>query len=351
MAAPKWLLIETFGERPEPSVIAVGRSPKRFVPLENIVHHRTTLAETKRAITAVTVEHTTIDQVSGDRSRRTIAVPLAISASRLHGLMVWSGSPDEVVPPRDPAGAWLFDLTEDTSLRSDDLLTVYGIPPEQHPEQRIQSIAGVYSAPLISNHRDEGTALARIVRPEDGQETQSLWTLTSPDGQLRALHYSCRQMSETGPDGIVHHLVRGITHDIGPATGNPVAPPSNTLDDRVMDSIADDGAYRAIVNPTTLRLLRWVGPSLPRLAWQALPGQPLPAVHPDDIAAARALLDSAQREQSTGHIRMRALDGAWLRLEVRAKPIDLDPSTTAALVTLRPTSDSGSPQSPADQRD
>ncbi|UGT59878.1 GAF domain-containing protein [Nocardia asteroides] len=351
MAAPKWLLIETFGEQPEPSVIAVGRSPKRFVPLENIVRHRTTLAETKRAIAAVTVEHTTIDQVSADRSRRTIAVPLAISSSRLHGLMVWSGSPDEAVPPRDPAGAWLFDLTEDTSLRSDDLLTVYGIPLEQHPDQRIQSIAGVYSAPLISNHRDEGTALARIVRAQDGQETQSLWTLTRPDGQLRALHYSCRQMSEPGLDGTVHNLVRGITHDIGPATDNPAAPPSSTLDNRVLDGIAADGDYHAIVNPTTLRLLRWVGPPLPRLAWQGLPGQPAPAVHPDDIVSARALFDGPHRERSTGHVRMRALDGSWLTLEVSAKPIDLDLSTTAALVTLRPTGNSGTPQSPADGQD
>ncbi|MFC3961639.1 GAF domain-containing protein [Nocardia jiangsuensis] len=341
--AAKWLLIETFGGRHEPTVIALGHTPKKFVPLGNIVRHHVTLAETRRAITELTIEQSTIDRISEDGSRRTIAVPLTISAPRLHGLMVWCGRPDEEVPARDLAGAWLFDLTEDTSLRSDDLLTVYGIPADQHAEQRQQSIAGVYSAPLVSNHRDEGTALARIVRAEDGQETQSLWTLTRPDGQQRALHYSCRQMTKPGPDGTPHHLIRGITHDIGPATDNPTAPSSDTLDHRVMDRIAADGKHHAIVNPATLRLLRWIGPPLPRLAWQALPGQPAPAIHPDDIPTARAVLDGSPH----GQIRMRALDGSWLTLDISAKPIDLDRSTTAALVTLRPTTGPGNPASPA----
>jgi len=34
----KWLLVETFGLKLEPSIIAIGSVPKKMLPLESVLH-------------------------------------------------------------------------------------------------------------------------------------------------------------------------------------------------------------------------------------------------------------------------------------------------------------------------
>ncbi|GAB2709359.1 GAF domain-containing protein [Nocardia thraciensis] len=335
MTDAKWLLIETFGGGTPPSVIAMARKIKPFVPLHQILNHRVGLREAHRALDDIDADRVPIDRISDDGRRRTIAVPLAISPTRLHGVMLWSGHPNAEVPPRDPAGAWVFNLDDSTDTRSDDVLALLGVPPDRRPALRRHSIADVFGSPFIINPGDQLMALARLVRAEHGTNTQSLWGLRHPCGELRALHYSCRQLTETDSDGTVRKMLRGITYDIGPATDIPAAPPPALLEHRVLDAVAADGEYRAIINPRTLHLLQWIGPPMPGIAWQALAAQPAPALHPDDIDAARAMIDGLREGRTSGRIRVRALDGTWATLDARATLIALDHDTTAALVALR----------------
>ncbi|WP_280265252.1 GAF domain-containing protein [Nocardia wallacei] len=337
MAEAKWLLIETFGGGTPPSVIAMGRNIKPFMPLDRILHNRIGLTEARRALDDIAADHVPIDRISTDGRRRTIAVPVAISPTRLHGVMLWSGHPDTEVPPRDPAGAWVFNLDDSTDTRSDDLLDLLGVPPSQRCALRRHSIADVFGSPFVVNTGDQLMALARLVRAEHGTNTQSLWALRHPGGELRALHYSCRQLTETGTDGTTRKMLRGITYDIGPATDIPTAPPPAILEHRVLEAVAAEGEYRAIIHPRTLHLLQWIGPPMPGIAWQGFAAQPAPALHPDDIDAARAMVDGLRDGRTSGRIRVRALDGTWTALDARATLIALDHDTTAALVTLRHT--------------
>ncbi|WP_405164754.1 DUF5593 domain-containing protein [Nocardia sp. NBC_01499] len=335
------MLLEMFDDR-RPTVIAVGRSPKKFVPLDRIINHRLTLSETKAAIAEVAVTYQQVDRISSDGSRRTVAVPLLISAQRLHGVMVWSGPPNEALPQRDPAGAWYFNITEGTSTRSDDLLDLMGIPVEERDAIREHSIAAVFADPLTPNYNEQGTALARIVRADEGQETQQVWTIRRPDGELRGAHYSCRMVHKTGSGGNVERLLRGITHDIGPATETAVAPPPIILEHRVLAVAADDGEYRVIMNTRTLQMLRWMGPPMPGIAWEALEDEPAPAIHPDDVAVARVMSDGLRAGRTAGRVRVRSLDGGWTALAAKAVLMPLDQSTTAALVTIRLADPNGS---------
>ncbi|WP_232535334.1 GAF domain-containing protein [Nocardia terpenica] len=339
--ATKWLLLEMFEGR-RPTVIAVGRSPKKFLPLDRIINHRLTLSEAKAAIAEAAASYRQVDRISSDGSRRTVVVPLPISRQRLHGVMLWSGPPSDALPPRDRAGAWYFNITTGTSTRSDDLLDLMGFSPEEYDAVREHSIAAVFADPLTPNYSEQGTALARIVRAEQGQETQQVWTIRRPDGELRAAHFSCRMVHEPGPDGDIQRLLRGITHDIGPATETPVAPPPTILEHRVLEASADDGEYRVIMNTRTLQMLRWIGPPMPGIAWEALEGEPSPAIHPDDIAVARVMSDGLREGRTAGRVRVRALDGSWTALDTKAVLMLLDQSTTAALVTIRLAEPNGS---------
>ncbi|WP_433733279.1 GAF domain-containing protein [Nocardia sp. CA-129566] len=336
MAAVKWLLIELFGGKggKPMSVIGWGRTPKNFVPLDQILRHRTTLAQARDAIADAITGHGRIDRVSADGSRRTIAVPLAISPDRLHGVMLWCGDPRDQVPPRDPAGAWYFNYTEGTSTRSDDLLDLYGITREGRSDIYRHSIADVFTQ-VHANLTDQSEALARIVREEIGTETQQIWTVRRDDGELRAAHFSCRLLEELSTAGERQVVLRGITHDIGPADDIPAAPPPTILEHRVLEAAAEEGEYRGIVNLRTLRLLRWMGTPAPGIAWQGLTGQPAPAIHPDDLPTATAMATGLRHGRTSGEVRVRTLDGGWTRLHIKAALMMLDESTTAALVTVR----------------
>lgn len=334
--ATKWLMLETFGGR-KPSVIYLGRAVKRFVELDRVVSNRRTLQEVDAAITDAAATFRQVDRMSADGSRRTVVVPILVSPTRLHGVIVWSGPSGEPLPQRDPAGAWVFDIARSIDTRSDEVLALLGIPPEQWPGMRWHSIANVFSAPFTVNRDDLSTALARLVRAEHGVETQSQWAaVRRPDGERRALHYSCRIVGEPDAGGRTRMLIRGITYDVGPASEVLAAPPQTTLADRVLEASVASGEYRAIINPRTLHLLQWQGLPMPGVAWQALAGQPEPALHPDDIGAARALCRGLGDDGiTTGLVRVRGLDESWVVVYVRAARIALDEFTTASLITVR----------------
>lgn len=334
MATPRWIVAEWFEPHADPSVIAVGHSVKRFVPLDRILTGQYTLKEARNAIAEVGVTYQRVERISG--RHRTIVVPLRISPDRLHGVMMWSGRVDEPVPPRSPAGAWCFDTHHSIDTRSDDLLAALGIPSDEWDSMRQHSIASVFSSPFTVNHDDQRAVLARLVRAVHGTDTQSLWAaVRGSDGDLRALHYSCRQLDEPDSRGKIHQLVRGITYDIGPAAEVPTVPEPTTVAHQILEASAADGRFRAIVNPQTLHLLQWQGPPMPGIAWQAYVDQPRPALHPDDLGQARAMAVSLHERDATGRLRVRALDGTWVALDVQAAAMPLDGKTTAALVTVQ----------------
>src|ERR1019366_6823207 len=178
-------------------------------------------------------------------------------------------------PARDLAGAWYFNLTKDLTVRSDDLLDLYGVPPADRQNER--RIAEMF-ARLITNS-DEAAALAVMVRSRPGDEHQATWGIRRPDGQLRAGNFAARVIAEpAGEAGQTEILIRGITHDIGAAEETPSAPPRMVLAQQVIAAEAVPGKHRAIINLRRLNLMRWVDDPMPGVAWQLDAEQP-PAIH------------------------------------------------------------------------
>lgn len=282
----RWLLVETFGARPAPTLIAVGSTPKKMITLAAVLGRGHHLELVQAAVAQATTAGTSVELHASERARRAIAIPLSTFAGQVHGAFVWVGAPNEAPPERDPAGAWHFNLTTDTIGGSPELLDLYGVAPEHRQTERATAEA---FERLILN-ADASAALAKIVRSQPGEEHQAVWGIRRDDGKLRAGHFSCRAVEETHA-GQRHVVLRGITHDIGPAEQTPAAPPPPVLEQRLIESLAEPGAYRALVNLKTFRILRCIDDPMPELAWRHTPATPTPErwIHPNDQAVAEKL--------------------------------------------------------------
>lgn len=328
----KWLLVETFGLKLEPSIIAVGSVPKKMLPLESVLHRGPNLDLVQQLVADATIGSAQRLAEARTHSRRGIAIPLRAFTGVIHGAFVWVGGAHEDPPRRDIAGAWHFNLTTDTIGGSNELLDLYGVRPEHRQTERATAEA---FERLIPN-ADASAALALLVRSRPGDEHQAVWGVRRDDGDVRAGHLSCRAVIEEH-DGEPQVVLRGITHDIGPAEQTPAAPPPPVLEQRVLESMAEPGTYRALVNLKTLRILRWIDNPIPGLAWRHLPGAsiPEPWIHPDDEGVARDLSQGLSHGHSEGTLRLADSDGGWLAIHVVANIVLLDQHTTAGLFTMR----------------
>ncbi|WP_132119083.1 GAF domain-containing protein [Actinocrispum wychmicini] len=333
MADRRWLLIEVFGGEPpdrEPTVIGIGSTPKRMVPLASVLGRGRYLDDVRALVVRVVGAGQVVQSTSSDGRRRMIGKPLVSYAGRVHGVYAWLGDLEEEPPSRDPAGAWYFNLTTDKIAGSDDLLDLYGVAPEDRRTQRLTAEA---FGRLVTN-ADESAALALIVQSRPGAEHQATWTVRRDDGQLRAANFACRAVAEVGENGDVEVVLRGITHDIGPAESTPSAPPLMVLAQRVLAAEREPGTHRAIVNLHTLTLLRWIDDPMPGVAWE-LDAEHPPAIHPDDLVVAKRMSAGlANSARVSGHLRLRSVTGTWLKVAVTANLMLLDQHTTAALVTI-----------------
>ncbi|MGW4327341.1 GAF domain-containing protein [Nocardia sp. NPDC004573] len=328
----KWILLECFSGAPG-LVIAVGSAPKSFVPLTNIVRNPASLADAETAMRQACATGMPVAWASGDGRRTVRAEPLLIAPRKTHAVRLWVGPRQEVVAAADPMGAWHFDLTTNRSVRSIDLLDLYGVAPQDRAAEL--AIAGAFTR-LVTN-RDESEALAKIVNSAPGTEHQAVWTIRRDDGALRAGHFACRIVTELDDAGERHVLLRGVTQDIGAATAVSAAPPPTILEYAVLEAATEPGEYRAIVNLRSLRLIRWIGPPMPEIAWEDLPGQPRPQIHPDDLATAKTMSRELARHRTEGAVRLRRLDGGWQPVRIRAALMALDQHTTAGLATVTAT--------------
>lgn len=326
----RWLLIETFGGVHSPSVIGLGSTPKRMVPLETVLARGHRLDLVKQLVHQAV---RTAEPVLGSTRGRAIAVPLKAFTGNVHGVWVWTGRIDEQPPRRDIAGAWHFNLATDVIGGSDELLDLYGVAPaDRHRERYTAEAFG-----RLTPNFDVTKALALLVRSTPGDEHQAVWTVRRDDGQLRAGHLSTRAVLEVN-NGAEEVVLRGITHDIGPADDTPAAPPPVILEQRVLESTAEPGTYRALVNLKSLKIIRWIDEPPYELGWELKVGRTQPWIHPDDEPAARRLSDLMRSGRATGELRLRGAAGQWVDTHIVANIVLLDQHTTAGLFTMRPAS-------------
>ncbi|WP_394617382.1 GAF domain-containing protein [Lentzea sp. JNUCC 0626] len=333
--AADWLLVETFGgARREPTLLAIGDTPKNMVSIRSVLGRGPFVADVLGVIARAVESGESIEVRTTTGKRRVIAHPLLSYGGLSHGAHVWVGPWDEEPPPCTPAGAWHINLTRHVSSRSDDLLELYGTSPDAWRNEH--DLAELFAYQRLQTNSDEAKALALIVNAKAGAEHAATWTVNRGDGVRRAVHFACRCVEVATTGGRSELVVRGITHDIGPAESVPAAPPSMPvlLAQQVLAAEATPGRWRAIVDLRTMRLLKWLDNPMPGVAWTLGASHP-PAVHREDLRSAVTMSrELASSGRAMAVLRLRGEDGGWLAVAVSAALMALDQHTTAALVTL-----------------
>lgn len=311
-----WLLVETFGDQ-APSIIGTGNRPRRWATLDKLRNKD----QIREILASDSPEPVDLTLANGRRRLR--VDPLRTFDGTQHGAWVWSAASDEEPPAHDLAGAWYFNFTTDAIGGSSDLLDIYRQPPEERHQQRRTAEAFT----RLATNDDVADAFAIIVKSGVGAEHQAVWTVHCDDGEDIAAHFSCRSVRAANGDIVL----RGVTHDLGPATSTEAASGPVALERRVLDAVAEPGTCRALVNIRTGNVIRWEDPPPQELDWTSLEHS---LVHPDDEGLLKALHDGLTDGRSEQTLRLHTTNGSDAAYRVVAYPVLLDADTTAAFWTI-----------------
>lgn len=323
--AQDWLLIETLGA--EPTVVAVGRQPKKMVPLPVILHRNRYLPAIVEAINRTVAEKRPVTEPISGADRVIITHPLVLPTGETHGLHLWFGSTSETPPDRPIAGTWAWNIATGGTTLDEGCLHVNGITQGQPGE--VQNIAESFQ--YIEPNPDEADALAKLVTSQPGEYHCATWDGKGDDGLARRVHFCARICTDPGSS---QNIVRGLNINVGsPGPAKPEQRPI-ILAQQLLAAVAEPGTHRALVDLRNFTLLKWVDEPMPNLAWQHDPSGES-RIHPDDLQKAKDMARGLRYGRTEDTLRLRSVDGGWILVRATANLALLDERTTAALVTLR----------------
>ncbi|MBE5465011.1 MULTISPECIES: GAF domain-containing protein [Mycobacteroides] len=329
--AQDWLLIETLGA--EPTVVAVGRQPKKMVPLPVILHRNRYLPAIAEVITRTVTEKLPITEPISGADRVIITQPLVLPSGEAHGLQLWFGSTSETPPERPIAGTWAWNIVTGGTTLDEGCLHVNGITNGKPGE--VQNIAESFQ--YIEPNPDEADALAKLVTSAPGEYHCATWDGKGDDDLPRRVHFCARICTDPVSS---QNIVRGLNINVG--TPGPAKPEQRPiiLAQQLLAAVAEPGTHRALVDLRSFTLLKWVDDPMPNLAWQYDPSDE-PRIHPEDLEKAKTMARGLRYGRTEDVIRLRSSEGDWLRVQATANLALLDQHTTAALVTLRAVESAG----------
>lgn len=323
-----WLLIETFDENRDPTIVSEGKSPKPFMKLSRMFSDDR-LATIRSVITGLRRTREPLDTEYGDR--RIIAHPLVVEG-RMHAVWLVSVPLGMEPPPvHNDAGAWIIDLTTYTALGSQEWAAMADLPPEHRGQER--HIGAMFDQ-VVMKDGGESRALSLIETKTVGAGYQGDWIVERRDGSQWRAHFSLRILDvERG--GEVHRCSVGVSQNLGEVVQD--GPQSLVhLEGHYLRMARAEGEHAAIVSLRTLNFIRWVTAASDRIAWKGVAGEPAPAIHPDDLGEAILLMRRAESiGRSEGQVRVMGIDGEYLSADVVIEPVTLEGGVHAAFVLIR----------------
>ncbi|MGB6208583.1 PAS domain-containing protein [Mycobacterium sp.] len=323
--ARDWLLVETLGE--EPAVVALGRQLRNLVPISVFLRRNPRLAAIQAAIAESLQTSQSLVSITPKSGRVIRAEPVLMSDGHLHGVHIWSGPTADEPPERPIPGPLKWDMTARVATDTPESLANTGRNLEvEDPEGR----AFADSWPSGDLKPNEGKALAAAVRSQPGHTLCDTWDSTDWQGNHIRVSFVARNGLEPAADGHDHVIARGMNWRAEPAEPEPS---TDRLAQRILHGLAQPGVHRALFDPATWTLLKWLDEPCPFYDWRRVAAA-APGTHPSDEARMAALTEFAGGAAG-GVLRMPGHDGGWVPVHVTVNRVEVEPNTFAGLVSLR----------------
>jgi Family of unknown function (DUF5628)/Domain of unknown function (DUF5593) len=324
--AHDWLLVETLGN--EPVVVAQGSQPKNLVPITRFLRRKPYLSAIRTAIAETLQTGQSLTSITSKSDRVIRTEPVLMSDGRMHGVHVWTG-PAKADPPERPVpGPLKWDLTLGTATDTKESLANTGKDPEV---EATHGRAFAEDLPARDLNPNESKVLALVIKAEPGQTLCSTWDITDWEGNPIRVGFVARNAVEPGPDGRDHLISRGMNWRVE-LDGIPAS--SDRLAQQILNGLAQPGVYRALVDLNTWTLLKWLDEPCPFYDWRGSdPSRP--RVHPDDEPLMSSMTKEFADKATSRLLRLPGEDGEWVPMHVTVNQIELEPETSAGLISLR----------------
>jgi hypothetical protein len=321
-----WLLVETLGR--EPAVVALGRQLRNLVPITVFLRRNPRLATIQSAIAESLQTGQSLVSITPKNDRVIRTEPVLMSDGRIHGVHIWTGPAGAEPPERPIAGPLKWDMTLGVATDTPESLANTGRNLEtEDPERR----AFAESWPAGDLKPNEGRALAAAVRSEPGQTLCDTWDTTDWQGNPIRVSFVARNALELGPDGRDHVIARGMNWRAEPADR---AEPTDRLAQQILQGLAQPGVHRALFDPYSWTLLKWLDEPCPFYDWRRT-AIDAPRMHPSDEVKTAGMIAEFARGSTCGVLRMPGNDGGWVPMHVTVTRLEVEEGTFAGLVSLR----------------
>ncbi|MFZ1162085.1 PAS domain-containing protein [Mycobacterium sp.] len=335
-----WLLVETLGT--EPAVVALGRQLRNMVPITSFLRRNPRRAAIQSAIAESLQTSQSLVSLTPKKDRVIRTEPVVMSDGRIHGVHVWSGPAGDEPPERPIPGPLKWDMTLGVATDTAESLTNMGRNVElEDPEER----AFAECWPSGDLKPNEGRALAAAVRFEPGHTVCDTWDGTDWQGNHIRVSFVARNGVEPGVDGREHMIARGMNWRAEPAE-RPSS--SDRLAQQILSGLAQPGVHRALFDPHSWTLLKWLDAPCPFYDWRRIAADS-PRIHPEDEAKRAAMRTEFAAGAACAVLRLPAHDGGWVPIHVTVNRVELEDDAFAGLVSLRlPTKSELAEADPAD---
>ena len=320
-----WLLVETLGT--EPVVVAEGRQVKDLIPITQFLRRSPHLAAIQTAIAESVRTGQPLASITPKNRRVIRTEPVVMSDDRVHGVHVWIGRSDAEPPERPIPGPVKWDLTLGVATDTQESLVNSGKDPEV---EATHGRAFAEELPTRDFTSNENKVLALAIRAEPGQTICSSWDLTDWQGDLIRVGFVARTAWEAAADGREHLVSRGMNWrgELDDTVQQPEVPT-----EQILHGLSQPGVYRAIVDLTDWRLLKWLDGPCPFYDWRGTVDAP--RLHPDDEPLIDAMTTELNHGPASAILQLRHPDGGFEPVHVTVNPVELEPGTFAGLVALR----------------
>jgi hypothetical protein len=321
--ADDWVLVETLGS--EPVVVAQGRQMKDLVPIGTFLKKHPNLAAVQTAIAETITTGNSLASIT-PKGRVIRTEPVQMSDGRMHGVHVWSGPADADPPERPIPGPLKWDLDLGEATDTVESLMNAGLDPDA---ETTNGRAFADDLPSRDLTEVEARVIALTIAAAPDRTYCASWDVVDYQGVLRRVGFVVRTAMELAEDGREHLIGRAMNLR-GEIDENSSAAAAAHQAPRILDSSAQPGSHRAIVDLKNWNLLKWLDDPCPYYDWRANI-----RCHPDDEGLLRAMGTEFESGSSSRVLRLPGNNGGWVPIHVTVNRIEIEPEIFAGLLTLR----------------